>query len=94
MRPAICSSETSDEVARGAGYCGQAFFASGFRPFFLAASLYTTCAVFACLVPLIDLSLYDAIGAISGLGWVLGFGLVSLMLWPILTRPRPDGEPG
>ncbi len=53
---------------------------------------------FACLVrlilPLIDPSLYDVSVAISGLGWALGFGLVSLMLWPILTRPRPDGEPG
>ena len=52
----------------------------------------------ACLerliLPLIDPSLYDASVALSGLGWALGFGLVSLMLWPLLTRPRPDGEPG
>jgi uncharacterized protein involved in response to NO len=52
----------------------------------------------ACLVrlvlPLIDPSRYDVSVAAAGLCWALGFGLVSLMLWPILTRPRPDGEPG
>lgn len=31
---------------------------------------------------------------VSGSLWVLAFGLFSAVYWPILTRPRPDGNPG
>ena len=43
------SSEPSGPAATGGAYRGPAFFVDGVRPFFLAAPLYTTCAVLAWL---------------------------------------------
>ena len=31
---------------------------------------------------------------LSSLLWALGFGLYALLYWPILSRPRLDGQPG
>jgi uncharacterized protein involved in response to NO len=32
--------------------------------------------------------------AIAGALWALGYGIFSIIYWPILTRPRVDGLPG
>ncbi|MEO5363285.1 MAG: NnrS family protein [Magnetococcus sp. DMHC-8] len=31
---------------------------------------------------------------LSGLLWVVAFGLFLAIFWPVLLRPRPDGQPG
>jgi uncharacterized protein involved in response to NO len=43
---------------------------------------------------LIDSQFYVYTAAISGLFWVAGFAIFSVIYWPILTRPRADGRPG
>jgi uncharacterized protein involved in response to NO len=37
---------------------------------------------------------YRATVIVSGLCWSAGFALYAIRYWPILTRPRLDGEPG
>lgn len=32
--------------------------------------------------------------SLSALAWVLAFGLYVVLYWPILSQPRPDGQPG
>ncbi len=64
-------------------------------PIAVAGYLFVTLAALLRVgMPLIDSGLYDLSVALSGLCWAAGFGAISVMVWPILTRPRPDGQPG
>ncbi|MCG2634531.1 MAG: NnrS family protein [Gammaproteobacteria bacterium] len=46
------------------------------------------------LLPLVDLTHYGLWVGLSQLFWVVGFGLLSIILVPMLVAPRIDGQPG
>lgn len=51
-------------------------------------------ALVRVLVPLAIPAYTLAAMELSGLLWMLGFGLYALLYWPVLSRPRLDGQPG
>ncbi len=68
------------------GHSGRGFDAP---PFLVVAYLLVIAAAFTrVFVP--SAAAID----ISATLWVLGYGLYAVVLWPILTRPRADGQPG
>jgi uncharacterized protein involved in response to NO len=46
------------------------------------------------LLPLLLPSAYAAFVALSALLWTAGFAIFVLVYFPILSRPRLDGQPG
>ncbi len=51
-------------------------------------------AVARVLLPLVVPALYLQALAISGVLWFVAFGVFTISYWPVLSRPRLDGQPG
>lgn len=67
----------------------------------LASSLVVTgfyllmiAALVRVILPLFAMTQYTLWVEVSGALWVLAFLLFAIVYWPILTRPRADGQPG
>jgi len=56
--------------------------------------LIAAAALVRVLLPLLLPALTLQAMVLSSLLWALGFGLYALLYWPILSRPRLDGQPG
>ncbi len=56
--------------------------------------LLFTAAVVRVIFPLFLMEYYILLIEISSLLWVLAFALFSIAYWPVLTKPRVDGQPG
>ena len=57
-------------------------------------SLLTLSALVRITLPLVDLFNYSTIIMLSGLLWILAFGLFVMKYLPIWLQPRVDGKPG
>ena len=56
--------------------------------------LVTLAAVMRIVPPLTAPDYRDAGILASGIAWIMAFTLFCVSIWPVLTRPRADGEPG
>jgi uncharacterized protein involved in response to NO len=74
------------------GHSGRPLRADGFETACYALVLFA--AVVRVALPLLAPAL--TLPAILGSAtlWSAGFGLYAIRYWPVLTRPRVDGQPG
>ena len=74
------------------GHTGRPIVAS--RPVVLAYGLITLAALVRVFMPMLLPALYLEAIAGSGALWVAAFALFVAVYFPVLTRPRADGNPG
>lgn len=74
------------------GHTGRAILAS---PAMVAAyAIISAAALTRLFGPTVLPDWYSAAMIVSGSLWIVAFGVFATLFWPVLTRPRVDGNPG
>lgn len=74
------------------GHTGRPLVASGMD--MTAFLLLQLAAIIRVVAGLFDTGMYDSLVTVSGVVWILAFGVFLLCYLPMLVKPRIDGRPG